>query len=397
MLNTSALPQSRTIPFNFKKISVNRVRPRYIMVDELCRKNLSLHAMAVYQTLRFESDYSKECDEVEMSVSTIAQESKISERKVYHALNELEFEHYLIQRINYHHYKYGKKNCFNVARDYYWFKQFDQDNLQIDQPSYTPARNDMAAQSQNTPAPYAVTPAQNDIPNDHYSFQSINNPIVPLTEPPIFESKSPPADCVNGFSLFWEKWPIKQNKKYAFKIWQKLKLDKIADEIIKHVERMILEDDRWKQGYIPNASTYLNGERWLDEPFRKQSTDPLSNNLHVNTKSDYHNNRANRTKYLHNAQYNDTTPEVIAAKTIKSSFTPEERTRLDNFKHVLKYPQSKSGFFPTDEEYREAKLLYRKAQTLWESSVVEESENARAKQTTPISQLLKQMPQPRMN
>ena len=29
------------------------------------------------------------------------------------------------------------------------------------------------------------------------------------------------------------------------------------------------EDDQWKRGFIPHGSTYLNGERWTDEPMRE--------------------------------------------------------------------------------------------------------------------------------
>jgi hypothetical protein len=76
---------------------------------------------------------------------------------------------------------------------------------------------------------------------------------------------APVSDC---FELFWEEWPVKQNKKKAQDIWKRKKLDKKATLILEQLRQQKQNDERWSQGYIPNATTYLNGERWTDELYR---------------------------------------------------------------------------------------------------------------------------------
>lgn len=144
---------------------IKRVQSRFIQIDELCIENFSIYAMAVYQQLRLLSDFTKPCDEIKITIEALALKSKMSERKVYSALNELEHKHFVIQRLNYHHFRYGKINSYNVARDYNYF--------QTAQILNTPAQNDMGVQLSYTPArgavtpaPRAVTPAQNDIPKE---------------------------------------------------------------------------------------------------------------------------------------------------------------------------------------------------------------------------------------
>lgn len=144
--------------------------------------------MAVYMQLRLLSDFSKAYDEIEITIPCIAKAARISERKVYDSLNELENVHFVIQRLNYHHFRYGKVNSYNVARDYNFFKplteelsQQEPENEQIEQDLNTPAQNDMGVQTSYTPAPNAVTPApdagtpaQNDIPNNNIIFPEVS-------------------------------------------------------------------------------------------------------------------------------------------------------------------------------------------------------------------------------
>lgn len=68
------------------------------------------------------------------------------------------------------------------------------------------------------------------------------------------------------FDAFWAVYPNKKARKAALRHWQTQKLDPLTDQIIAHVRRMIAEDDDWKRGYVPIGSTYVNGERWTDEP-----------------------------------------------------------------------------------------------------------------------------------
>ena len=70
-----------------------------------------------------------------------------------------------------------------------------------------------------------------------------------------------------SFDQFWSAYPIKKAKKKARAAWDKYKLDDMADTIIAHVEMMLITDKLWKIGIgIPHPTTYINQERWEDEP-----------------------------------------------------------------------------------------------------------------------------------
>jgi len=68
------------------------------------------------------------------------------------------------------------------------------------------------------------------------------------------------------FAEFWDAYPEKKGRAAAEKSWRAKGLDAHADAIIAHVQRMRREDDSWRSGYAPHGSTYVNGERWTDEP-----------------------------------------------------------------------------------------------------------------------------------
>lgn len=97
----------------------------------------------------------------------------------------------------------------------------------------------------------------------------LSSSLSPL-ETPISESK-PTSEVEknrvrNGnFSLFWSGYPIKRGKKRAEDVWKRKRLDEKSEVICLDVERRKAEDEQWGRGYIPHASTYLNGERWNDE------------------------------------------------------------------------------------------------------------------------------------
>lgn len=72
-----------------------------------------------------------------------------------------------------------------------------------------------------------------------------------------------------GFSEFWERYPNKRGRKEAIRAWQKLSPDEaVQASILKALAWQGQGEDWRKEGgrFVPHASTYLNGERWLDEP-----------------------------------------------------------------------------------------------------------------------------------
>lgn len=68
------------------------------------------------------------------------------------------------------------------------------------------------------------------------------------------------------FAEFWSAYPVKKGKAAAEKAWRSKRCDPIADQIIAHVQLMTALDDDWRRGFVPHGSTYVNGERWNDEP-----------------------------------------------------------------------------------------------------------------------------------
>ena len=88
------------------------------------------------------------------------------------------------------------------------------------------------------------------------------------------EMKGPPPDLniniinninnMSFFDKFWTEYPRKEKKKNTKEIWVRKKLDAIAEKIISDVKLRKEKHKAWAEGFIPHASTYLNGERWND-------------------------------------------------------------------------------------------------------------------------------------
>lgn len=101
---------------------------------------------------------------------------------------------------------------------------------------------------------------------------------IPKLEAPVpseNEGEQPPPKRITGtgkkqtaehFPKFWAAYPVKKGRADALKKWKLKGCDAMADQIIAHVRRMEREDDDWLRGFIPHGSTYINGERWEDEP-----------------------------------------------------------------------------------------------------------------------------------
>lgn len=68
------------------------------------------------------------------------------------------------------------------------------------------------------------------------------------------------------FAEFWDIYPKagRKGKAAALKKWQARGLDAIADRILADVCDRQAKDRQWREGYIPHASTYVNGSGWED-------------------------------------------------------------------------------------------------------------------------------------
>ena len=76
-------------------------------------------------------------------------------------------------------------------------------------------------------------------------------------------------NTVSSFELFWSAYPNKTGKKIAYSSWHKAKKDEKGPLPEISILLKILKEQKlsrkWKEGYIPNPSTWLNQGRWEDE------------------------------------------------------------------------------------------------------------------------------------
>ena len=92
------------------------------------------------------------------------------------------------------------------------------------------------------------------------------SPNPALTFNPITDSLNP-VDWSNDFDRWWSEYPKKVGKKPALAIWKRIKPD--ADLLITDIQERLAGDSQWREGFIPNPTTYLNQERWNDEVQKK--------------------------------------------------------------------------------------------------------------------------------
>jgi uncharacterized protein YdaU (DUF1376 family) len=75
------------------------------------------------------------------------------------------------------------------------------------------------------------------------------------------------------FVSFWNVYPIKVGKGAAIKAFEKAIRTTDADIIIRGAQRYKLDPNR-VQGYTAHAATWLNAQRWLDEPLPQRNLSP---------------------------------------------------------------------------------------------------------------------------
>lgn len=98
------------------------------------------------------------------------------------------------------------------------------------------------------------------------------NPVTMTPEPDhITRSKNHTLSVLNNghecFDQFWKRYPRKEGKKRALEVWMRKKLEsrEKATPIIVDVVKRTRDHKPWIDGFVPHASTYLNGERWEDD------------------------------------------------------------------------------------------------------------------------------------
>ncbi len=77
------------------------------------------------------------------------------------------------------------------------------------------------------------------------------------------ENGRAPRTTAAGFDEFWAVYPKKRKKKTALEIWRRKKPD--ASALIADVRTRLAADKQWLKGFVPDPTTYLNGELWNDD------------------------------------------------------------------------------------------------------------------------------------
>lgn len=89
-------------------------------------------------------------------------------------------------------------------------------------------------------------------------------------EPPRTVKESSNADVLDAeFEEFWRVCPRKVGKSHARKAYIAARKKVSAAELLTAMKRHALEVRGRDPNYIPHPATWLNGERWADEPPRK--------------------------------------------------------------------------------------------------------------------------------
>lgn len=145
----------------------------------------------------------------------------------------------------------------------------------------TVARSQEAIQYTNTQYTknlknYCASDDARDLPSHSVSEE------IPLVEDPIISIPKPIGDSMKHrysikFEEFWKVYPRDENKKRASEIWERKKLEAIADVLIEDVNNRKALCTQWQDPkFVPHGSTYLNGERWQDEILADDKTNRTS-------------------------------------------------------------------------------------------------------------------------
>lgn len=98
--------------------------------------------------------------------------------------------------------------------------------------------------------------------------EGVNQPPKGRVSRPPRIKKEESLKNISSFDEFWKRYPKKVAKKAAFKIFKKINpSDALIKQILAALERHAASEKWQCDGgkYIPNATTWLNGERWEDE------------------------------------------------------------------------------------------------------------------------------------
>jgi hypothetical protein len=98
------------------------------------------------------------------------------------------------------------------------------------------------------------------------------------TKPKRVRKKKEPEEYTDDFCRFWDAYPRKANKRYAWESWQGALDRPPLDRILLAVEMQSRQDSWLKDGgqYIPHPSTWLNRGGWDDVPLQSRVAHSLA-------------------------------------------------------------------------------------------------------------------------
>lgn len=134
-------------------------------------------------------------------------------------------------------------------------KRWQKDSEPISPPNGNPMHPAIA----NASPPLWQNDSSPDPHNDHSKERS--------DRPPVRPPASNMAPLRGRFDAFWAEYPKKRAKGAAWKAWQKLKpSSELTSQMLTALRRQRSSSDWRDSKFIPHPATWLNDERWSDEP-----------------------------------------------------------------------------------------------------------------------------------
>lgn len=207
--------------------------------------------------LRILASYAGPKNECYPSVQNLSKYSRVGIRSVQGCLNSLELKHLISRR-----FQSGKRTIYELTLP------------EIE--SMTPAPHAGVDMDKECTPPHHVhpTPAGDAGVPPHHVHPNNKDLITKLITKDLdidHQVKIQPKENVEMyvqdlFDQFWAIYPKKVAKKKVTKIWRSQKLDSKAVQIIDAVKMNIECNPQWRDPqFIPNPTTFLNQERWMDE------------------------------------------------------------------------------------------------------------------------------------
>ena len=117
--------------------------------------------------------------------------------------------------------------------------------------------------------PTAIRPTKNTIPKENQLDRTQSD-----------RSAFSPDELELHFREFWAAYPLKRGKGAAAKAYEKA-IEKVAPDYLLDRTRKFRDDPYRPDDFTPLCTTWLNQERWDDEPYKKRDKDKTNSEKNV--------------------------------------------------------------------------------------------------------------------